>query len=57
MKVAQVLLERAVAGDVAAIKLVADRVEGRVPEQIAIRGGGDFEGFFSLRNLTDEQLN
>ena len=39
-KVAQALLDKALDGDLPAIKELLDRIEGRVPQQISGEGGG-----------------
>jgi hypothetical protein len=49
------MVERAIQGDVQAAREIANRVEGRVAEGIAIRGT-DFGGLSSFRHLSDEEL-
>jgi hypothetical protein len=54
-RVALKMVERAIRGDVQAAREIANRVEGRVAERIAIREA-DFGGLFSFRHLSDEEL-
>ena len=55
-KIGAKLVEKALDGDMAAIKEVADRTDGKPSQAITGPNGGPVQ-FMDLSNLTDEQLD